>query len=156
MCRAIPFTTAKFFSGGQMPGKSPAKLKPFAIGALALAFVSLAPLRAQSPSDAGVVSFSADRLLAHVRTLSSNEFEGRAPGSKGEKLTLTYLQKQFREIGAEPGNPDGTYLQNVPLVGIRPDPNMELTITGHVTTLHAKYLDDFVAWTKRTVDSVHL
>lgn len=100
--------------------------------------------------------FSADRLLAHIRVLSSNEFEGRGPGTKGEERTIAYLQQQFREAGLDPGNPDGTYLQSVPLVGIRPDPSMELTFTGHGKTLSAAFRNDFVAWTKRSVETVRL
>src|ERR1051326_6894197 len=63
-----------------------------------------------------------DALLAHIKTLASDEFEGRAPGSKGEELSIKYIADQFREIGLKPGNPDGTYLQEVPLAGIKSDP----------------------------------
>ena len=101
-------------------------------------------------------SFSADRLLAHIRTLSSNEFEGRGPGTKGQELTLAYIGKQFRDMGLEPGNPDRTYLQAVPLVGTRPDPKMALTFVGHGKTLRLAFEKDFVAQTRRMVDSVHL
>ena len=55
--------------------------------------------------------------------LSSDEFEGRAPGTKGEELTVKYLEDEFKKLGLQPGNPDGTYVQKVPLVGI----------TGHAT-----------------------
>src|ERR1700730_1108124 len=119
----------------------------------ALGFSCFASARAQSSPNAGVASFSADRLLGHIRRLSSDEFEGRGPGTNGEVLTLAYLQGQFRNMGLEPGNPDGTYLQTVPLVGIRPDPHMEAAFTGHGRTMHAAFQKDFVAWTKRTVDS---
>jgi Zn-dependent M28 family amino/carboxypeptidase len=122
----------------------------------ALGFSCFASARAQSPPNAGVASFSADRLLGHIRRLSSDEFEGRGPGSNGEVLTLAYLQEQFRNMGLEPGNPDGTYLQTVPLVGIRPDPHMEAAFTGHGRTMHAAFQKDFVAWTKRTVDTVRI
>ena len=105
---------------------------------------------------ASLPTFSADRLMGHIRTLSSNEFEGRGPGTKGEELTLTYLQKQFRDMGLEPGNPDGSYLQAVPLVGIRPDPHMTLNFIGHGKSLQLAFEKDFVAQTRRMVDSVHL
>ena len=101
-------------------------------------------------------AFSADRLLAHIRTLSSNEFQGRGPGTKGEEVTLAYVQKQFRDAGLAPGNPDGTYLQAVPLVGIRPDSKMTLTFTGHGKTMQLAFEKDFVAQTRRMVDSVRL
>ncbi len=92
-------------------------------------------------------------MLEHIRKLSSDEFEGRGPGSKGEQITIQYLQDQFRSLGLEPGNPDGTYLQNVPLVGITADPQMKLTFTGHGQSLAPKFQSDFVGWTKRVVDT---
>ena len=62
-----------------------------------------------------------DGLLAHIKILSSDEFEGRAPGSKGEELSVKYISEQFKQIGLKPGNPDGTYIQEVPLAGIMSD-----------------------------------
>lgn len=94
-------------------------------------------------------SFTAARLLGHIRTLSSDEFEGRGPGSRGEEVTIKYLEDQFRSFGLEPGNPNGTYLQDVPLVSIIPDERMQLVLTGHGQTLQPKYRDDYVAWSKR-------
>src|SRR5439155_499410 len=61
-----------------------------------------------------------DALLAHTKVLSSDEYEGRAPGSKGETLSVTYIADQFKKVGLKPGNTDGTYFQKVPLVGITP------------------------------------
>jgi hypothetical protein len=84
--------------------------------ALAILFASLSSAQSLTVSP----PFSTDRLMAHIRTLSSNEFQGRGPGTKGEELTIAYLEKQYRDAGLEPGNPDGTYLQAVPLVGTRP------------------------------------
>src|SRR5712672_697188 len=63
-----------------------------------------------------------DALLAHTKVLSSDEYEGRAPGSKGEELSVTYIADQFKKVGLKPGNTDGTYFQKVPLVGITPTP----------------------------------
>ena len=109
--------------------------------------------RGPSPPAAALASFSGDRILNHIRTLSSDEFEGRGPGSKGEQLTIKYLEDQYRSAGLEPGNPDGTYLQSVPLVGITPDSGMKLTLTGHGKTLEPKFQDDFVAWSKRMTET---
>jgi Zn-dependent M28 family amino/carboxypeptidase len=109
--------------------------------------------RGPSPPAAALASFSGDRILEHIRVLSSDEFEGRGPGSKGEQLTIKYLEDQYRAADLEPGNPDGTYLQSVPLVGITPDSNMKLTLAGHGQTLEPKFQDDFVAWSKRVTDT---
>jgi len=120
---------------------------------LALAAFLCGCARGPSAPDAAVNSLSGDRMLEHIRKLSSDEFEGRGPGSKGEQITLQYLQDQFRSLGLEPGNPDGTYLQNVPLVGITADPQMKLTLAGHGQSQTPKFQSDFVGWTKRVVDT---
>jgi hypothetical protein len=60
-----------------------------------------------------------DGLLAHIKVLASDEFEGRSPGTKGEALSVKYITDQFEKIGLKPGNPDGIYTQDVPLAGIK-------------------------------------
>ena len=67
-----------------------------------------------------------ERILDHVKKLASDEFEGRAPGTRGEDLTVKYLVEQFKASGAAPGNPDGTYIQKVPLIGYQTTPRIDL------------------------------
>src|SRR5712691_2901549 len=69
-----------------------------------------------------------DALLAHIKILSSDEFEGRAPGTKGEELSVKYISDQFKSIGLKPGNPDGSYAQEIPLAGIKSDPHMTFLV----------------------------
>ncbi len=57
-------------------------------------------------------------LLRHIRVLSSDEFEGRAPATAGEQKSLEYIVAQCRALKLEPGNPDGSWLQKVALWGI--------------------------------------
>jgi Zn-dependent M28 family amino/carboxypeptidase len=96
------------------------------------------------------------RLLEHITVLSSDEFEGRAPGSRGEELTVNYVTDQFEKVGLAPGNTDGTYVQRVPLVGITPDPHVSLTFRRGTQERVLTYPDQFVAWTKRVVDEAGL
>src|SRR3979409_1334356 len=96
-----------------------------------------------------------DAVLAHTKTLSSDEFGGRAPGSKGENLTVDYLVDQFKAIGLKPGNTDGTYVQKVPLVGITPAP-APLVLANGSKTLTLKRKDDVVAWTKHVADAASI
>ncbi len=131
-------------------------LKLFLILAVLACAIVVPRLALRGQSLAASPVFSVERLMAEIRTLSSDEFQGRGPGTKGEELSIAYIQKQFRDAGLEPGNPDGTYLQAVPLVGTRPDPNMTLTFAGHRKTMKLAFEKDFVAQTRRTVDSVHL
>jgi Zn-dependent M28 family amino/carboxypeptidase len=88
--------------------------------------------------------------------LASDSFLGRLPGSEGEERTVAFLEKQFKSIGLAPGNPDGTYLQNVPLVGITPDPSTSLVVTKGAKRTVLKFKDDVVAWTKHVTDSVSI
>src|SRR5207249_10700154 len=88
-----------------------------------------------------------DGLLAHIKVLASDEFQGRAPGTKGEELSVKYIADQFEKIGLKPGNPDGTYMQEVPLAGIRSEPRMSFTVGDK--TMDLKYADDFVASSAR-------
>jgi Zn-dependent M28 family amino/carboxypeptidase len=99
-----------------------------------------------------------DRLLARIKVLSSDEFEGRAPASEGETRTISFVEKEFKDAGLEPGNPDGTYVQKVPLIGITPDPNMQLTFTDTISKKQRtlNYGSDFMAWTKREVPRVSM
>lgn len=64
-----------------------------AAGALALA--ASFPVAAQE--------FSMQRLDQHIRTLSDDWFEGRAPGTPGEDKTVAYLSGAFASVGLQPG-----------------------------------------------------
>lgn len=66
---------------------------------------------------------AADGLLRHIKVLSSDEFEGRAPGTQGEERSVDYITAQFKELGLKPGNPDGSYVQ----VSDEIDPAWDLT-----------------------------
>ena len=67
--------------------------------------------------DPALGSINSESMMGHIRTLSSDAFEGRAPGTPGEDSTVAYLEAQFKALGLSPGNPDGTYIQNVELIG---------------------------------------
>ena len=94
-------------------------------------------------------TITADSLLGEIRTISSDDFEGRKPASAGEQKTIAYLQQQFRQMGLKPGNPDGTYLQNVPLAGILSKPTVDIEVKGKKLALAHK--KDFIAISARYV-----
>ena len=104
-----------------------------------------------SSQPAAWAEISKMRLLEYITTLSSDKFEGRAPASNGEDLTTTFIREKFKGLALQPGNPDGTYFQHVPMVGITADPAMQLTLTGSNSgkRLTLRYGEDFMAWTKR-------
>ncbi|WP_423930717.1 M28 family metallopeptidase [Candidatus Palauibacter sp.] len=90
-------------------------------------------------------------LREHIAVLASDEFEGRAPVSRGEELTIAYLAEAFGAAGLEPGS-DGEWLQPVPLVSITADPAMRLAISGDDGEAALAYGTEMMAWTKRVID----
>ena len=108
--------------------------------------------RLQAANSGAITSITTNDLLKHIRVLASDEFEGRAPGTPGEERTLDYLLKEFKVIGLKPGNPDGTYFQNVPLVGITGQP--EATLSAGGKPLEIFLPRDCVIWSKRLAPEV--
>jgi Zn-dependent M28 family amino/carboxypeptidase len=94
------------------------------------------------------------RLMAHIKVLASDEYEGRAPSTRGEVLSVKYLTDQFKSLGLKPGNPDGTYVQDVPLYGILSTPQSHVTAGGKMIELEPK--KDIVAWTIQPVPEVRV
>jgi Zn-dependent M28 family amino/carboxypeptidase len=92
------------------------------------------------------------KILEHIKVLSSDEYEGRKPGTKGEDLTVKYIQDQFRQLNLKPGNPDGAFVQKVPLVGITGTETRPLTIAKGASKKTFKWSDEVVAWTKHVAD----
>jgi Zn-dependent M28 family amino/carboxypeptidase len=96
-----------------------------------------------------------DALLSHIKILASDEFEGRAPGSKGEELSINYISDQFKAAGLKPGNPDGSYFQEVPLAGIKSDPHLTFK-AGDKPPMDLKFADDFVASSARLQNEIKI
>lgn len=94
-----------------------------------------------------------DHLLETIKTLASDDFEGRAPASRGEERTIKYLEEQFKQMGLAPGNPDGTFVQKVPMLGVTADPSMRLVFepAGGSGKMELTFSRDFMAWTRRDV-----
>lgn len=113
----------------------------FLTGTLLLALAS-----ALSAADMAPV-ISAPTILARTKVLASDEFEGRAPGSAGEDKTIDYLVAEFKKLGLTPGNPDGTYLQKVPLVGITSKPTLSFQVGGQTMAMEPRI--EFVGPTSR-------
>ena len=59
------------------------------------------------------------RLTETVRTLASDQFQGRAPGTIGEERTIGYLIGRLHALGLEPAGVGGGWTQPVPLLHTR-------------------------------------
>ena len=87
------------------------------------------------------------RLRQHIQVLASDEFEGRAPGSRGEEKSVAYLIDQFQKAGLQPGGMGGSWTQDVPILGVKSTVTGSLGSPGAPTDL--TFPQDFVAWSPR-------
>lgn len=84
----------------------------------------------------------------HVATLAADEFEGRKPGTPGEKKTLDYLVAEYRRLGLQPV--DGRdFLQPVPMVEITAGSSTSLSFTAGGARTDLEYTRDMVIGTRR-------
>jgi Zn-dependent M28 family amino/carboxypeptidase len=86
---------------------------------------------------------SAETLQRVTRTLSSDAFQGRAPGTEGETRTIAFLSQEFQRAGLSPGNRDSWY-QDVPLVEITAQGSPPLRVTGGGGDLTFNFRSDFI------------
>jgi Zn-dependent M28 family amino/carboxypeptidase len=93
-------------------------------------------------------------LMQHIRDLAADSMEGRAPGTPGEEKAVAYLSEQFQKLGLKPGNPDGTYIQKVDLIGYKAHPTASFTARGK--TLSLRYPDDYIANSRHNRDSTRI
>jgi Zn-dependent M28 family amino/carboxypeptidase len=92
----------------------------------------------------------------YLATLSSDEFEGRAPASKGEQLTVEFVEEKFRSWGLEPFNQEqNNYQQQVPLVKMTPYSVSAMSFSNSDLGEFA-YKQDMMAWSPRVQESVEL
>ena len=116
---------------------------------------TIAPPPSLEQVSRAAATISADDLVARIKVLSSDEFEGRAPGTRGETLTVDYLAREFKALGLSPGNPDGTYVQKVPLSEFLAQPTAVVR-TPQGRDIAWKHPHDYVAFTFERKPRVHI
>ena len=99
-------------------------------------------------------AITSESMLGHIRTLASDAYEGRAPGTPGEDSTVAYLTAQFKTLGLAPGNPDGSYVQNVQLIGYTSASTASITIGK--TPIPMRVNDDFIAVSRHDTSAVEV
>lgn len=111
-----------------------------------------APRSANAPQEAAI---SLSIMQGVTRTLSSDAFEGREPGTAGEGLTVNYLVEQFTAAGLQAGN-GGSWFQDVPLVEITARDIAPLTIAGGAQDIAFDFGDDWVGVSYRETPRIDL
>jgi Zn-dependent M28 family amino/carboxypeptidase len=88
-------------------------------------------------------AISGDSMLARIKDLAADSMEGRGPATPGEEKTVAYLTRQFQALGLQPGNPDGSYVQQAELIGYTSRPTGRFTAGGR--TIGLEFPTNFVA-----------
>jgi len=90
-----------------------------------------------------LAAITADGLMRHTKALGDDSLEGRAPASPGEDKAVAYLVNQFKKLGLTSGNPDGSFVQQVGLLGFTAHPDASFTVGGR--TIPLTFPTDYVA-----------
>ncbi|MEP6800825.1 MAG: M28 family peptidase [Acidobacteriota bacterium] len=99
------------------------------------------------PEKAAAATITPEVIRAHTRFLASDLLEGRAPSTRGDRLSLEYVAAQMEAMGLAPAAPGGGWIQKVPLVAITPKVPGTMTFSrpgGRQQSL--RYWQDFIAF----------
>ena len=96
-------------------------------------------------TDAPLPQIDKEKIRAHVKYLSSDELEGRGTGQRGGNMAVDYIGKQFASYGLKPAGDNGTFFQEVPMVGVKTLPGTTFQfVEASGKSFEAKDLIDFV------------
>jgi Zn-dependent M28 family amino/carboxypeptidase len=111
--------------------------------------LAIAPAAAPAPTPVPEVSMT--RMSDVTRTLASDDFMGRAPGTEGERKSVAYLIDQFRAAGLEPGGSNGGWTQDVPMIRTQLQAT-KVSLSGAGGSRALQVPDDLYLTTQRAVD----
>ncbi|HET9635096.1 MAG TPA: M28 family peptidase [Gemmatimonadaceae bacterium] len=119
---------------------------------LALVITTLVPFAGVS-AQATTTAITPEEIDAHLRFLSSDLLEGRAPATRGGQLTEEYLATQLQTFGVRPGVGDTSYFQRVPIDVVKADPKtIKVTASGKASA-NLRFTDDVVVWPGSATES---
>ncbi|MCW0401616.1 hypothetical protein NB688_004098 [Xanthomonas sacchari] len=114
-----------------------------------------APAPAAAPTHAFSTGIAPADFAELVKTLSSDAFEGRGPGTPGEDKTVSYIRDQMQRIGLQPGNGD-SWFQDVAMTETTAAPGTTLTIAQDGAARQLAFGTDMVVGTRTGQPEVKL
>lgn len=91
-------------------------------------------------------SISEENLKSNISILASDKFQGRAPSTLGEEMTINFLAQQFKKLGLKPANGD-SFFQEVSLMKIYSDKAMTFSVTSDNKKTELKFSKEYVGGT---------
>jgi Zn-dependent M28 family amino/carboxypeptidase len=126
--------------------------RPTVLLSLALVFAASAP-RMGAQTDGAPSRITPQEIDAHLRFLSSDLLEGRAPATRGGRIAEEYIATQLQAFGIKPGVGDSSYYQRVPIDVVKSDPaTIKVTASGKANA-NLRFLDDVVVWPGSATDA---
>ena len=121
---------------------------------LSVALISIiAASRADAQTDGAPSRISPQEIDAYPRFLSSDLLEGRAPATRGGRITEEYIATQLQAYGVKPGVGDSSYFQRVPIDVVKSDPGtIKVTASGKANA-NLRFTDDVVVWPGSATDA---
>ncbi len=120
---------------------------------LALVITTLIPASGVAAQTGGSAGITPQEIDAHLRFLASDLLEGRAPATRGGRLTEEYLATELQTFGVRPGVGDTSYFQRVPIDVVKADPSsIKVTASGKANA-NLRYTDDVVVWPGSATES---
>ena len=115
------------------------------------AIISASSAHAQTDNAASRIT--PQEIDAHMRFLSSDLLEGRAPATRGGQIAEEYIATQLQAFGVKPGVGDSSYFQRVPIDVVRADPaTIKVTASGKASA-NLRFTDDVVVWPGSATDA---
>jgi Zn-dependent M28 family amino/carboxypeptidase len=109
--------------------------------------------RVTAQTDAEPSRITPQEIDAHLRFLSSDLLEGRAPATRGGRIAEEYIATQLQAFGVKPGVGDSSYFQRVPIDVVKADPaTIKVTASGKATA-NLRFTDDVVVWPGSATDA---
>jgi Zn-dependent M28 family amino/carboxypeptidase len=113
--------------------------------------VSGSPARAQT--DNAPSRITAPEIDAHLRFLASDLLEGRAPATRGGRITEEYIATELQAFGVKPGVGDSSYFQRVPIDVVKADPATIRVVASGKANANLRFTDDVVVWPGSATDA---
>jgi len=123
-----------------------------------IAVATLVPLtrgsgQAATSASTSRASITPEEIDAHLRFLSSDLLEGRAPATRGGQIAEQYIAAQLQTFGVKPGVGDSSYFQRVPIDVVKADPKtIKVTASGKANA-NLRFTDDVVVWPGSATES---
>jgi len=120
-------------------------------------WAAAAAAQATAPVERPGMHADPEKIQAHVKALAGDRLERRGTGERSGDLAADYLARQFASYGLQPAGDNGTYFQEVPMIGVQTlEGTSFAVVTANLETLTLRNLEDFVVSNSTQTESAYI